>query len=281
MERLKDWVILELRHPNNRGRIKNMENIIIGIDIGNTHTVIGLYNSKNIAPYHTLRIPTRKDATTEEIGFILQGISSKELDKNVEAVVLSSVVPALNSKYKEATETILLKEFFNIDYEKKLNIQINYDNPKELGVDRIVNACAALHLYNDNLIIVDIGTAATFCVQLKNGTYKGGLIAPGIGTTIKALSANASQLPEINFKKQANIICTNTKEALNAGFYFGWLAMVKGVIEQIKASYPTNFQVVLTGGFAKTLYEDIDKDTLFEPNLTMKGIKFIYDLNKK
>jgi len=255
-------------------------NMIIGFDIGNTNTTLGLYN-KEMAPFKTYRYRTERGITSDELGLMVTGFvrnTGYEPEK-IKGLALSSVVNEVIEGYKNMSRSFFSCEMYEIDHQSRLSFKINYNNPSELGPDRIVNAEAALREHGGGCIIIDIGTAATFCVLLKDGTFDGGLIAPGIGITINALASNTSRLPRIIFGKPDRLIARDTVNAIKSGFFYGWLSLVEGIIERIKKEYNENFKIIITGGYGSLISGNIPHPCINDPLLTMKGIKYIYDMN--
>ena len=201
--------------------------MILGFDIGNTNTLMGIYDDNGIKPKHTFMYGTQKEVSCENLGSLIEGFVADYRTETgsqdaVTGFVFSSVAPEINPQYHDAAMTFFNVEAMEISHESRLSITIRYDNPAALGVDRIVNAEAAYREYGGNAIIIDLGTAVTFCVLLDDGTFDGGLIAPGIGTTIRALSQRASKLPEIIFEKPADLVLPG-----NGRFAFGMPEMRK------------------------------------------------------
>ncbi len=256
---------------------------LLGFDIGNTNTTMGIYLSNNSIPEKTYRFRTEHNITSDELGLKIIGLlnlfDNSLLSNKIEiafSTVVSEVIPQYNNVAKEFFKTTALE----INSNSKLNIKLNYTNPETLGADRIVNAVSAFKEYKGSCLIIDIGTAATFCVVLEDGTFDGGIIAPGIGTTIDALFNNTSQLPKIKFEKPDKLITTDTTNAIKSGFYYGWISLIEGMAKRIQKQYKDELKIIVTGGFANILHDELDIVSSFEPELTMKGIKYIYDLNK-
>ena len=257
---------------------------ILGFDIGNTNTIMGIYSKEGVSPERSFRFRTEKDVTLESLySTISSFIASFENDVKkeilIEGIALSSVVPEVNSKYSDIAITFYDLLPLEINAKVKLGLIIHYDNYEELGVDRLVNAVAALNEYKKDCIIVDIGTACTFCVLHGDGVFDGGLIAPGIGITIDALADKASQLPRVDFERPDSLVAHNTIDAIKSGFFYGWLSMVEGVIDRIEKQYNKEFLLLLTGGFSEVIGKNLKRKNVIDPFLTMKGIKYIYDLN--
>jgi len=259
--------------------------MVLGFDIGNTNTVMGIYGESEKLPGKTYRYRTIGEHTTDELGALVQGFLGlngqvERSGASVTGIAFSSVVPALNRRYSAMAEGFFGLKALEITHKCRLSITLCYDDPARLGVDRIVNAEAALREYRRDCIIVDVGTATTFCVLHADGRYDGGLIGPGIGITIDALSIKASQLERITFGKPEKLVATSTVDALKSGFYYGWLSLVEGVIERIERSYGSSFLSVITGGYGDMLGSALTRESIVDGLLTMKGIKFVYDLNK-
>ncbi|MFH0976433.1 MAG: type III pantothenate kinase [Spirochaetota bacterium] len=254
---------------------------VLGFNIGNTNTMMGIYEQDKIVPGNTYVFKTDKKITSHELGLIIKkNIGSLPDAISIEGLAFSSVVTEVNSTYHAMSESFFNLKILEINSSIKSDIKIMYDNPAELGPDRIANAETAVKEYKDDCIIIDLGTANTFCVIHKNGTFDGGLIGPGIGITIDALAKKTSKLPRITFEKPDKFIATDTINALKSGFFYGYILMIKGIIAEIERQYNKKFCVILTGGLSKLISEHIDRSHITDPLLTMKGIKYLYDLNR-
>jgi len=256
--------------------------MFLGIDIGNTTTMLGLYGDSSVKPDKTFRIRTDKRGDDSELaGSIRMALRNyadlETLEAEITGIAFSSVVPELNRSYHRVLKRLFSIDPFEIGHASRLSIKINYKNPNQLGIDRIVNTEAAFHEYGPGCIVVDIGTAATFDVLNYEGCFDGGLIAPGVGTTIKALADAASNLPEIVFEMPDDLVAKDTVNAVKSGFYYGWIAMVEGVCERIEALYGREFRIILTGGFAVKMKDGFKRQIIIDPDLTMCGIKYIFD----
>lgn len=258
--------------------------MFLGFDIGNTSTVMGIYQDANVMParifrYDTDRVMTEADLTARIKQNIEEVKAKTRLYDGISGFAFTSVVPSLNPLYHAVCRNLFTFDAYEISHKSTLPVSINYDDPAQLGVDRIVNAVSTFSEYGGPAIIVDIGTAATFCVLLKDGTFDGGLIAPGIGTTINALAANTSQLPVVDFGPPDSLVARDTVNAIKSGFFYGWLSMVDGIVSRIEDEYGFEFQVILTGGYAPLLARHLSGEPICDPFLTMKGIKIIHDMN--
>ncbi|MCL1833152.1 MAG: type III pantothenate kinase [Leptospirales bacterium] len=260
--------------------------MFLGFDIGNTSTVIALYDDDSVIPRNTNRYKTDKKFNITKlinsIDMFLKNAGDYEvISSEITGIAFSSVVPEINSMYHKLGIKLFNVEPFEIRYDSEFPIGINYSDIKKLGIDRIVNSVAAHHEYGDGCIIIDIGTAATIDVLNYNGFFDGGVISPGIGTMIKALADSASNLPVIPFEKPDALIALDTENALKSGFYYGWISLLEGLVQRIEKIYNREFKIVLTGGFAEKIFQGFDRKIILDPLLTMKGIKYIYNYKYK
>ncbi len=251
--------------------------MILGFDIGNTRTNWALYNEDSVIPVRHGSFSTVRNSTVEDIYGNLRG---EITPGDINGLSVSSVVPELNDGYRDLGTSYFHTATHVISYRSRLSIRLNYTNPAELGVDRITNAEAAFREYGGESLIIDLGTAITYCVVLEDGTFDGGLIGPGIGLSIRALAAMTSQLPEVDFEKPPRITALDTVNAVKSGFYYGWISMIEGTIDKIEKFYGKSFQIILTGGFATVIREHLSRECIVDVFLTLKGIKYIFDNNR-
>lgn len=259
--------------------------LILVLDAGNTNIVLGLYKDKELIA--DWRLSTDPIRTADEYGiqvmqlFVQNNINLSE----IEGVIISSVVP--NIMY--SIEHMILKYFevkpIVVGPGVRTGINIKYDNPKEVGADRIVNAVAAHELYNKPLIIIDFGTATTFCAVTKEGNYLGGAICPGVKISSEALFQKAAKLPRIELVKPPSVICKNTVASMQAGMVYGYGGLVEFIINKMKAEMidlgEEEPMVVATGGLAKLINEEAKSIDVVDPDLTLKGLRIIYEKNKE
>ncbi len=250
--------------------------MLLTIDIGNTNIVLGIFNNNKLQ--NKWRISTDINKTSDEYGLLIRNLIN-ELDKNVtiKSSIISSVVPQLNNVFKQ-----LLIKYFNINpifvsSETKLNLKIAYPNPREIGADRLVNAEAASVLYKPPLIIIDFGTATTFCFVDKNNYYNGGLILPGISLMLKALHIGTAKLPSVNLIDVDWIIGDTTEKSIQAGIFHQTVGAINHIINLILKNYDSNSKIVLTGGMAKFFKDKINYKNIFNENLTLEGLNIIYN----
>ena len=254
--------------------------MLLAIDIGNTNTVIGLFEEETLE--HHWRLETKKERTGDEWGVYLRELFRFEKCDIGEAdsVIISSVVPpmerALNNMCQRYLKTIPLY----VTPEVRLNIKIVIDNPGELGADRIVNSAAAYKKFKADLIIIDFGTATTFDYVSKKGEYRGGLILPGIGISLEALLNHASKLPRIEIAKPRHVIGTNTVESMQSGIYYGYAGMIDSVVERMEKEIGRKTKVVATGGMSRLIAADSKRIEETDELLTLEGLKLIYEWNK-
>ncbi len=256
--------------------------MLLGINIGNTNTVLGLYSEDRICPHDIYRYSTYENLSKYKIKENIERFLSLHFEKkkiSITGIAFSSVVPKVNDFYKDLSKVIFNKRALEISDKCSLSIIINYSDPAALGSDRIVNAEAAFNEYGGDLIIVDLGTAVTFCIMLDN-RFDGGIIGPGVDISISALEKSTSKLPHIQFTRPDSLVAHDTLNALRSGFFYGWISMIEGIVSRIEKSYNKIFKLILTGGGSKIIADHFSKDVIFDEFLTMKGIKYIYDQNR-
>lgn len=258
--------------------------MILVVDVGNTNIVIGLYkNNKLVVDW---RLSTDLKRTADEFGiqtmqlFITKGISAKD----VEGVIISSVVPSIMYSLEH-----MIKKYFSLEPVivgpgVKTGINIKYDNPKEVGADRIVNAVAAHENYKRSVIIIDFGTATTYCAVRENGDYLGGAICPGIKISADALYEKAAKLPRVELIKPENVICRNTIASMQAGIIYGYIGQVDYIVSKMKREIIQLGEkepiVIATGGLANLIFEESQTIDKVDTTLTLDGLKIIYEKNK-
>lgn len=258
--------------------------MLLVIDVGNTNTVLGLFDENELL--HDWRIRTEIDHTIDEYGVLIYNLyqssrmKAKEI-KSVTDIIISCVVPPMLN----ILEPLCVK-YFNIKPlivgpGIKTGMPIFYDNPKEVGADRIVNAVAAFDKYRKESIIVDFGTATTFDYVSPKGEYMGGCIAPGIVISSEALFERASKLPRVEFSKPKTVITKDTVSAMQAGIMFGYAGLVDGIVSRMKAEVKSNPIVIATGGLARVVAPETKTIEKIEEMLTLDGLRIIYELNKK
>jgi type III pantothenate kinase len=245
--------------------------ILIG-DIGNTLTKFCLVNEKLLII---------KEYNTETKNLIKKNFLIKFLNpllnKNIKKKILfSSVVPKV---YQKISKFLKIKKYQTYEIKKlslKKLIKIKITKYNQLGSDRIANAIGAYSLYKKNCLIIDFGTATTFDIVRNPGVYEGGVIAPGVKLSILNLNKSTASLPIFNLKINSKAYGKNTKDALNAGFLWGYQGLINNIVKKIKTSFNCSFKIILTGGYSKIFSKFVNNNTTIEPNITIKGIMHIY-----
>ena len=256
--------------------------MLLVFDVGNTNMVLGLYKGKELIKYW--RITTDKYKTSDEYGILISNLFQYEnIDMNcVEDVIISSVVPDVMHSLENFCIKYCGVEPLIVGPGIKTGLNIKYDNPKQVGADRIVNAVAAIEKYGYPLIIVDFGTATTFCAISDKGEYLGGSICPGIKISSEALFHEASKLPRVELAKPGMTICKNTVSAMQAGIIYGYAGMVERLIDMIKKELGSDdVKVIATGGLSTLIDSETDSIDYIDKDLTLEGLKLIYEKNKE
>lgn len=258
--------------------------MILLVDVGNTNIVIGIYEDDQYIASWRLSTDTKK--TSDEYSIqIMQLFTQNGLDpKQVKGIIISSVVPNIMHSLENMVRKSFDIEAIVVGPGIKTGINIKYDNPKEVGADRIVNAVAANELYNKDLIIIDFGTATTYCALTKEGNYLGGCISPGIKIASDALFERAAKLPRIELEVPKNIICKNTITSMQAGILYGYIGEVEYIVkktkEEMKSLGLEEPFVIATGGLANTIARHTDVIDEVKGDLTLEGLRIIYEKNK-
>lgn len=254
--------------------------MIFVLDSGNTHTVLGVFENDQLK--YEWRIKTDRHKTEDEFGILIKSLFDlKEITfAEIKGMIISSVVPPMiealekmSQQYFKLTPLIVGRN------DVRANLKMNYPYPKEIGADRIVNAVGAIEKYGTPAIIVDFGTATTYCYINEFNEYSGGLIAPGINISMEALFSKASKLPKIEIQEPKNVIGTSTVEAMQSGFFYGYVGQVDGIIKRIKADLDINPIVIATGGLASLIANASESIDYVESHLTLRGLYIIYQQN--
>ncbi len=258
--------------------------MILVLDVGNTNIVLGIYKNKELIA--NWRLATDNKRTADEYGIqVIELFSHNNLSfSDIEGVIISSVVPNIMYSLEH-----MISKYFNIKPiivgpGVKTGINIKYDNPKEVGADRIVNAVAAHEIYKKPLIIIDFGTATTFCAITKEANYLGGTICPGIKISSDALFDKAAKLPRVELVKTPGVICKNTVASIQSGIIYGYAGQVDYIVSKMKSEMIALGEeepfVVATGGFAKLISEEAKSIDEINAILTLEGLRVIYEKNK-
>ncbi len=252
--------------------------MLLVIDVGNTNTVLGLYDKDTLV--QSFRMSTDKNRSSDEIGmFIMQILMAKQLDvSQIEDVIIASVVPPLMHSLENAIKKYLNLTPYVVTHKTPLGMRILLDNPKELGTDRLVNAFAAAYLYGGPVIIIDLGTATTFCAVNENGDYLGGAIYPGLKISVDALVEKTAKLPRVEITEPDEAIGKNTISAMQSGLYYGYAGMIDYIVEKFKQELGApDAKVVATGGLSKLIASESKAIEIINRDLTLTGLKLIHD----
>lgn len=255
--------------------------MILAIDVGNTSTMLGVYDGSKLLVHW--RIGTDKEKTADEFGmFFMSLFSHEKLElSDIENVIIASVVPPIMYSLEHA-----VKKYFKVDPiiigpGVKTGINIKYESPREVGSDKIVNAVAAYEIYGGPLIIVDFGTATTFCGISSKGEYLGGIICPGIKISAEALFQKAAKLPRIDLVKPERVIGRNVVESMQSGIILGYVGQVDYIVRRMKKEIKEdNIKVIATGGLARLIASESDSIEEVNGLLTLEGLRIIYEKNK-
>jgi type III pantothenate kinase len=252
--------------------------MILAIDVGNTQTVIGLFEGEALGGHW--RIATEAQATADEIRIKIGGLLESESLTwgHVERVIVSSVVPRLSEAYDEAARKATGQAPMTVGPGLKTGLPIRYDNPHEVGADRIVNAVAAIEAYGAPVVVVDFGTA-TIDVIDADGAYLGGAIAPGVETSADALFSRAARLSKVDLEDPGTVIGRNTRQSVQAGLLLGGAAMVDGLVRRTWSELGLETPVVATGGLAERMSPLCETIGHVDPDLTLKGLMLVYRRN--
>ncbi len=255
--------------------------LLVLVDAGNTNTVFGVYRGDELL--ESFRFSTDDERTADEYGALLLPLFLQHgLDpRRAEAVVVSSVVPPLHPTLERLAQRFFGREPLFVEPGVRTGMPIRYDNPAEVGADRIVNAVAARELYGAPVIVVDFGTATTFDVVNAAGEYAGGIIAPGILISAEALFAHAARLYRVDVRRPPQLVGRNTASAMQSGIFYGYVGLVDGILERLLAERPDTRTVVATGGQAELVASGSRYIQKVDPGLTLLGLKLIYERNRE
>ena len=251
------------------------------IDIGNTNIVLGVADKGKILK--SWRIRTERDITTDELAIMLSALfrSGNIKPARIKDVIISCVVPPLLDTFAKFSQGYFDTKPLVVGPDIKIGMPVLYDNPKEVGADRIVNAIAAYEKYHTGLIVVDFGTATTFDYVSKDGAYIGGAISPGMVISCEALFQKASKLPRVEiFSRPKSAIARDTGNSMNVGIVFGYAGLVDGIVKRMKKESGEKLTVVATGGLAPLICDVSETIDHVEESLTIEGLMIIFDRNR-
>src|ERR1700749_1625391 len=259
--------------------------MLLPIDVGNTNTVLGIFDGGEVV--EDWRIATVPDRTADEIAVVLQGLlgqSALVKDADVSGIALCSTVPSVLHEMRE-----MCRRYYGdipsliVEAGVRTGISVRYDNPKEIGTDRIMNTVAAVHLYGGPAIVVDFGTSTNFDAVSARGEFVGGALAPGIEISVDALSRRAAQLLKVELTRPPRVIGKNTVESLQSGIIYGFAAQVEGIAQrmarELSPDDPGKVTTIATGGLAPLVIDEVSVIDAYEPWLTLIGLRLVYEKN--
>lgn len=261
--------------------------MLLAFDVGNTNIVLGVFKDGKLI--ENWRMETDANKSADEYGMVINqlfryaGLNTSD----VKDVIIATVVPSVLYTLQHLSMKYFHRKAIVIESGVKTGLLIKYDNPKQVGSDRIVNAVAAYAKYGGPLILIDFGTATTFCAVTENAEYLGGAIAPGLKISSEALFSMTSKLPKVELEKPETVICKNTIQSMQSGLVYGHMGMVDFIVKRMKeelaemGSNPTKIKVVATGGLATLIDEGVECIDVVDKMLTLEGLEIIYEKNRK
>jgi len=254
--------------------------MLLTIDIGNTNVTLGVYEGKTLGP--RWRLATDHDRMADEYGIMLINLfrHAGVPVAGVDGIIIASVVPPLTRTFEQACRDYIGRDPVIVGPGIENGVRIRYDDPGQVGADRIVDAMAAYRLYGGPACIVDFGTATTFDAISADGEYLGGAIAPGLGIAAEALFKRTAQLPKVDIHRPPSVIGRNTVHSLQSGLLFGYVGLVEGMVARFRAKLGPEMKVIATGGLAEIISRETSVFQIIAPWLTLEGLRMIYELNR-
>lgn len=254
--------------------------MLLVLDIGNTHTCLGIFDGACLIADWRL---TSEKRTGDELGIYLTGLlyMTKLDQKSITSSIISSVVPPLEMAWREGISKYLDIKPMIVDSNVDLGIKVKYDIPAEVGADRLVNAVAAVHNYGSPVIVVDFGTAVTLDYVSSDRSYLGGAIAPGLLASVEALFGKTAKLPLVALEPPKRAIGRSTSESMRSGIVIGYAGLIDGLVDRMSQEQKEAPKVIATGGHAETVARWSSRINVVDPNLTLEGLRLIYERNIK
>jgi type III pantothenate kinase len=254
--------------------------MLLVMDVGNTNIVLGIYERTKLL--HHWRLKTDRHGTEDEYAMVFKQLFSHvNLDfSHIDGIVVASVVPPITYVLRKFSEKYVHVEALVLGPGVKTGLRIQTDNPREVGADRIANAVAVVEKYGAPAVIVDFGTATTFCYVDEQARYCGGAIAPGLQISAEALYQRAAKLTRVEITKPDHVVGHNTVHSVQSGLYYGYVGLVDGIVERMKTQSPVTPKVIATGGLSSLICDSTKTIDQVDPLLTLEGLRLIYDRNK-
>ena len=250
--------------------------MLLAIDIGNTNVVAGIFDGSTLLTHW--RLATDPKTTADEYGVLCLSLMARDgrIPEQITGAIISSVVPALTETFESMVEASFHCTPLTVSSDMDTGLILKYLNPKEIGSDRIVNAAAAYEKFRRDLIIVDFGTATTFCAVTRDGEYLGGVIAPGLAISAEALFTKAAKLSKVELARPKTVIGTDTASSIQSGLLFGYAGLVETIVQKMEREMGRNSYVIATGGLASVIAPETRSIQHIEPFLTLHGLELLY-----
>lgn len=255
--------------------------MLLVVDVGNTNITFGVFEGENLVT--SFRMTTKTPRTSDEYSFVIQGLLVQAgIGLNqIADVIISSVVPNIMHSLNNGFIKLFAKQPLQVGQGTKSGIKLRAINPAEVGPDRIVDAAGAFFLYGGPVMVIDFGTATTYDLITEDGSFEVGITSPGIRICAKALWEDTARLPEVEIKKPKSILARETVSSMQAGLVYGHIGQIEYIIDRVKEETGIeDLLVVATGGLGKIIVEETDRIDIFDPNLTLKGLRLIYERTK-
>jgi len=250
--------------------------MLLAIDIGNTNVAAGIFDGSTLLTHW--RLATDPKTTADEYGVLCLSLMARDgrIPEQITGAIISSVVPALTETFESMVEASFHCTPLTVSSDMDTGLILKYLNPKEIGSDRIVNAAAAYEKFRRDLIIVDFGTATTFCAVTRDGEYLGGVIAPGLAISAEALFTKAAKLSKVELARPKTVIGTDTASSIQSGLLFGYAGLVETIVQKMEREMGRNSFVIATGGLASVIAPETQSIQHIEPFLTLHGLELLY-----